>query len=213
MPVTTSPQDYSHLHAALAELTDALDAHLQAVLRRSGEADPAVQATYTTVRNTAERYDDLLFDLTGEVTPWEFPEGPHLDVEYEDRGAAPEAIAVLVRRDYGVADPAGLLEAGREAYAELYPEDPREAVAADVSHPGRALYQLLHAYGVDGLDQRASDAGLAPRGGTVWVQALDPEDAQSIVDDPFGGANEDMLIYRLDEVHYTDDEEESSGPG
>ncbi|MGH8826242.1 MAG: hypothetical protein ACRDVZ_01330, partial [Jiangellaceae bacterium] len=64
----------------------------------------------------------------------------------------------------------------------------------------RALYQLLHAYGVDGLDQRAESAGLAPRGGTVWVQALDEADAETLVDDPFGVADEDMLVYRLDEV-------------
>lgn len=200
MPVTNSPQDYSRLHAALEELTDALEAHLGAVLRRVGEADPAVQTAYTQLRNAAERYDDLLFELTEEVTPWEFPEGPAAEVEYEDRGAAPDAVTVMVRRDYGVGDPAGLLMAGREAYAELFPDDPSEAATADVSHPGRALYQMLHAYGVDGLDSRAEAAGLAPRGGTVWVQELGPDDADTIGEDPFGIADEEMLIYRLDEV-------------
>ena len=197
--VTTSPQDYSRLHAALEELTDALDAHLEAVLRRVGEADPAVQAAYTRLRDAAERYDDLLFELTDEVTPWEFPEAPE-NPEYEDRSAAPDAVTVMVRRDYGIADPAGLLVAGRKAYSELYPDEPEEAANADVSHPGRALFQMLHAYGVDGLDSRADDAGLAARGGTVWVQAIDSDDAETIVTDPFGIADEDMLIYRLDEV-------------
>jgi hypothetical protein len=199
MPVTTSPQDYSRLHAALEALTEALDAHLEAVLRRVGEADPAVQAAYTRLRDAAETYDDLLFELTDEVTPWEFPESPE-SPEYEDRSAAPDAITVMVRRDYGIADPAGLLVAGREAYAEMYPDEPEEAANADVSHPGRALYQMLHTYGVDGLDSRAEQAGLAARGGTVWVQAIDSEDAETIVDDPFGIADEEMLIYRLDEV-------------
>lgn len=198
--VTTSPQDYSRLHAALDELTDALEAHLAAVLRRAGEADPAVQAAYTVLRDAAARYDDLLFELTDEVTPWEFPEGPHLQVEYEDPTSAPDFVGLLVRRDYALADPAGLLLAGREAYAELYPDDPDEAAKADVSHPGRALYQLLHAYGVDGLDRRAEEAGLAPRGGTVWVQAMDAGDADTLVADPFGVADDEMLIYRLDEV-------------
>lgn len=206
MPVTTSPQDYSHLHAALENLTEALETHLESVLRRVGEADPAVQAAYTRLRNAAERYDDLLFELTDEVTPWEFPEGPPLDVEYEDQAAAPDAVTVMVRRDYGIADPAGLLVAGRQAYAELYPDDPDEAANADVSHPGRALYQMLHAYGVDGLDSRADQAGLAARGGTVWVQAIDRDDAESIVEDPFGIADEEMLIYRLDEVIHADPE-------
>ena len=39
-----------------------------------------------------------------------------------------------------------------------------------------------------------------PRGGTVWVQSLAADDAETLVDDPFGVADEDMLIYRLDEV-------------
>lgn len=200
MPVTNSVQHHSRLQAALEDLTEALDAHLHAVRRRVGEADPAVQAAYTQLRNAAERYDDLLFELTEEVTPWEFPQSPPPDVEYEDQGAAPDAVTVMVRRDYGIGDPAGLLMAGREAYADLYPEDPAEAANADVSHPGRALYQMLQAYGVDGLDSRAEAAGLAPRGGTVWVQELGPGDAETIVDDPFGVAEEEMLIYRLDEV-------------
>jgi hypothetical protein len=204
MPVTNSAQDYSRLHAALEALTDALEAHLDAALRRVGEADPAVQAAYTRLRNAAELYDDLLFDLTEEVTPWEFPEGPPPDVEYEDQAAAPDAVTVMVRRDYGIGDPAGLLLAGREAYADLYPDDPGEAATSDVSHPGRALYQMLQAYGVDGLDSRARTAGLAPRGGTVWVQELAPDDADSIADDPFGVADEERLIYRLDEVIHPD---------
>jgi hypothetical protein len=34
----------------------------------------------------------------------------------------------------------------------------------------------------------------------VWVQGLLRDDAETLVDDPFGVADEDMLIYRLDEV-------------
>jgi hypothetical protein len=140
--VTTSPQDYSHLHAALEELTDALEAHLEAVLRRSGENDQAVQTAYTVLRNAAERYDDLLFERTDEVTPWEFPDSAASDVEFEDRTAAPDGIAVLVRRAYGMAAIAQLLNAGREAYADLYPDDPLESATADVTHPGR--HRILH---------------------------------------------------------------------
>ncbi|HEU0042617.1 MAG TPA: hypothetical protein VFQ15_09720 [Jiangellaceae bacterium] len=202
--MTTPPRDddadTSALHAALDTLTDALEAHLDACLVRSGDADPNVQAAYTALRQAAERYDDLLFDLREEVTPWEFPEGPHTDVEYEDEDALPSVVGVLVRRDYDLAETDALLGAGREAYAELYPSEPVESAVADVTHAGRALYQMLHAYGVDGLDQRAESAGLVPRGGTVWVQALDEADAETLVDDPFGVADEDMLVYRLDEV-------------
>jgi hypothetical protein len=55
---------------ALDDLTDALEAHLVACTRSTGEADPAVQAAYTALREAASRYDDLLFTLLDEVTPW-----------------------------------------------------------------------------------------------------------------------------------------------
>jgi hypothetical protein len=203
--VTISPQEQARLGAALDDLTDALQAHLSACTRSTGEADPAVQAAYTALRDAAERYDDLLFTLLDEVTPWEFPEGPHLDAEYKDVEAVPGVLGVLVRRDYSLVDDDALLGAGRDAYAELHPDEPEEAAVSDVSQPGRALFQLLHAYGVDGLDERAEDAGLRARGGTVWVQTLDDEDAATLVDDPFGVADEEMLVYRLDEVVAPDD--------
>lgn len=197
--MSTSPPDRARLQEALDNLSDALEAHLEAAMTRRDD-DVAMQIAYTRLRDTAEAYDDLLFDLTNEVTPWEFPQGPHIDVEYEDKGAEPTHVGVLVRRDYEVADGDALLSAGREAYADLYPDHPEETAVNDVAHPGRALFQMLHAYGVDGLDLRAETAGMVPRGGTVWVQALGDEDVQTLVDDPFGVADEEMLVYRLDEV-------------
>lgn len=198
--MTNEPDDRARLQAALDDLTDALENHLEACLARSGEADVAVQSAYTALRHAADRYDNLLFDLRDEVTPWEFPEGPHVDIEYEDPDAEPTAVGVFVRRDYDIAAADELLQAGQEAYGELYPAQPAEAAQVDVTHPGRALYQLLHAYGVDGLDQRAEASGLLPRGGTVWVQELTEEDTETLVNEPFGVVDDEMLIYRLDEV-------------
>ncbi|MFW5899360.1 MAG: hypothetical protein ACOCUN_02700 [Jiangellaceae bacterium] len=197
--MTTSPQEHARLRAALHELTGALEVHLEAVLRRASAGDRAVQDAYARLRESANRYDDLLFELTGEVTPWEFPEEPDRDVEYESPQPPPGVVAMLVRRDYSLADPTRLLAAGRQAYGDLYPADPPEAAHADVSHPGRALYQMLHAYGVDGLEQRAADAGLAPQGGTVWVQESAGERASGESGNPFGLVDEQRLIYRVDE--------------
>ncbi len=194
------------MQAALDNLTDALENHMEACLARSGEADVAVQAAYTALRHAAAQYDDLLFELRDEVTPWEFPEGPHVDIEYEDSDAEPAAVGVFVRRDYDISEAGELLRAGREAYGEIYPADPEEAAVADVTHAGRALYQLLHAYGVDGLDLRAEGSGLQPRGGTVWVQELAEGDTETLVNEPFGVIDDDMLIYRLDEVVEVDEE-------
>jgi hypothetical protein len=203
--VTTSPQDQAQLTAALDDLTDALEAHLVACTRSTGEVDPAVQAAYTALRTAASRYDDLLFTLLDEVTPWEFAEGPRQDIGDEDAEPTPGIVTVLVRRDYAMDDDNALLAAGRGAFAEQYPDEPEEAASAVVNHPGNALSELLHAYGVDGLDERAELAGLRPRGGTTWVQVLDDEDAATLVDDPFAVADEEMLIYRLDEVFTPDD--------
>lgn len=204
--VNTPADTVQRLQAALDRLTDALEAHLEASLRRTSETDPAVQNAYTVLRHASADYDELLFESTGEVTPWEYPAGGELDVEFEDTAATPGIVGVMVRRDYEIADVDVLIGAGREAYTELYPEDAPETAVSDVTHPGRALYQLLHAYGVDGLDHRAEDSGLVARGGTVWVQALDEDDAATLADDPFSVADEEMLVYRLDEVVDLDDE-------
>ena len=208
-PVTTSPRDQARLNDALDELTDALEAHLAACIESTGEADAAVQDAYTALRDAASQYDDLLFTVLDEVTPWEFAEGPHVeaeaeaevDTEVEERDDRLTTIALLLRRDYSVADDDAMLAAARQAYAELNPDDTAAMADPDVNHAGRALYQLLLAYGVDGLDQRAELAGLVRHGGTLWLQEIDDADVSTLAEDPFGVADEQALVYRLDEVH------------
>jgi DNA-directed RNA polymerase specialized sigma24 family protein len=199
-PVTTSPRDQARLNDALDHLTDALQAHLAACLESTGEADAVVQEAYTALRDAASSYDDLLFTLLDEVTPWEFAEAPPMAAEDEPRDGRLETIALLLRRDYTVADEGALLTAARQAYVELNPDDAESAVVEAVDHAGRALYQLLLAYGVDGLDQRAELAGLVRHGGTLWMQVIDEDDVATLADDPFGVADERVLVYRLDEV-------------
>lgn len=182
--------------AALTRLVAALEGHLSACTTRTGENDPAVQKAYDRLRAAAERYDDALFDAFDEVTPWEFVDEGGEGVEDLDR---PRRVAVLVRRDYQVAAPERLVEAGRDAYAEASPDAPAGLAELDVPDIGRALHQLLYAYGVDGLDHRAEAAGLDARGGTVWVQVL-PVDDDTLLEEPFRVADEELLVYRLDEV-------------
>lgn len=62
--MTTDPR------AALDRLTAALEAHLQAVARRSGEADPAVVSAYQTLADAFETYDEALYTAYDEVTPF-----------------------------------------------------------------------------------------------------------------------------------------------
>jgi len=63
--MTTSPRD------ALDRLVAALEAHYDAVTRRTGEADPAVIAAYQTLADAFETYDNALYDTFDEVTPFE----------------------------------------------------------------------------------------------------------------------------------------------
>jgi hypothetical protein len=56
--------------AALDRLVAALEAHLQAASRRSGEADPAVVSAYQTLADAFETYDEALYAAYDEVTPF-----------------------------------------------------------------------------------------------------------------------------------------------
>jgi hypothetical protein len=56
--------------AALDRLVAALEAHLQAASRRTGEADPAVVAAYQTLADAFETYDEALYAAFDEVTPF-----------------------------------------------------------------------------------------------------------------------------------------------
>ena len=73
--------------AALDRLVAALEAHLQAAGRRTGEADPAVVAAYQTLADAFETYDEALYAAYDEVTPfvlYEDAEDADSDDEDED---------------------------------------------------------------------------------------------------------------------------------
>ena len=55
--------------AALANLTAALERHLEASISRRGENDPTVVAAYQDVADAFDFYDDALLEAYGEVTP------------------------------------------------------------------------------------------------------------------------------------------------
>ncbi len=188
----------SDVRTAAEALKAAIDAHLAAVERRTGEGDERVQVLYDELRLASEAYDDLMFDLYDEVTPWEYPE------ETEAVSVAEGDVrrfALLVRRDYTLDDAEALLAAGREAYTEVWPQEPEGTINGDVPSPARAIYQLINAYGPDGLAERAEQAGLRPHGGSIWVQVVAEDDDTLEADDPFAISDEDALVYRLDETY------------
>src|ERR687884_545747 len=83
MPMTSDPR------AALDRLVAALEAHLQAASRRTGEADPAVVSAYQTLADAFETYDEALYAAYDEVTPFVLYEdadddGDDLDDDLDD---------------------------------------------------------------------------------------------------------------------------------
>ena len=195
--VSPSPDSSARPREALAALTAALERHLSACETRSGESDPRVQEAYEALRDAADTYDDALYDATGEVTPMETP-SPSAPVGDSGETAVPARIGLLLRRDYAVRDVDELLAAAQAAQTQTWPEEAGPVLDTDVS-PGRAVYQLLDAHGIDGLDDMSEDVGLDPVGGTVWVVAQD-EDDDSLFEEPFEDVDTERVLYRLDEV-------------
>lgn len=64
----------AEVRAAAEAVKAALDRHLDAVERRSGQDDPAVYAAFDELAAAAEVYDELLYDTYDEVTPSRSPE-------------------------------------------------------------------------------------------------------------------------------------------
>jgi len=70
--------------AALDRLVAALEAHLQAASRRTGEADPAVVSAYQTLADAFETYDEALYSAYDEVTPFVLYEDAEDDDEDDE---------------------------------------------------------------------------------------------------------------------------------
>lgn len=64
----------AEVRAAAEAVKAALDRHLDAVERRSGQDDPAVYAAFDELAAAAEVYDELLYETYDEVTPSRSPE-------------------------------------------------------------------------------------------------------------------------------------------
>ncbi len=69
--------------AALTVLVAAFERHLEAAAHRRGENDPNVLASYRTLADAFEDYDDALLDAFDEVTPLEVFHGDEED-EFAD---------------------------------------------------------------------------------------------------------------------------------
>ena len=213
IPPASAPPTPDGVRAAAAAVKAAIDRHLDAVVARSGQAgsggDAAVQEAFDALQAAAETYDDLLFEVYEEVTPFESGAGDAAPEGMGDMDEAPPVVSVFLRRDYAVSDPDTLLEAGRAAHRALGAEGGRGdggnglVPGDEPAHHGAALFELLAVTGIDGFDENAEDAGLEPLCGTVWLLA--GSEAARPDRNPFDDADPERLIFRVNEVIDGDD--------
>jgi len=192
------PEETDQVRMAARRLTSAVDAHLRAVEKRSGEQDPFVQQAYRALREASAAYDDVLFDVHGEVTPFALAEpAPHETFEVAPHaGHQPQRLSLLSRTDVAVEDSARLIERVQaEAGAiDAGAIDAGEAVVDEVS----AVGMLVEMAGVDALVGVGSEYGLQALGSTAWLLAAQPQPGDAWMDDAFAHADPNKVIFRLD---------------
>ncbi|HWG28197.1 hypothetical protein [Actinospica sp.] len=193
VPTTATPAE---VRQAAEALKSAIDAHLRAVESRVDELDPAVLEAFDALAAAAEEYDELLYAVHDEVTPFE------VMTDSEPEYAGPdevEALSVFIRRDYLVADPDALTAAARTA---------AEGVDPETATTRTALLDIFDSYDADEIAYRADELGLQPADSTMWVVAADPEGVVGWHDDPFSEVDAELVLYRDDVIDEDSDDED-----
>ncbi|MFJ8887374.1 hypothetical protein ACIRJR_28750 [Streptomyces sp. NPDC102402] len=198
----------AEVRAAADAVKTALDRHLQAVERRTGDDDPAVYDAFNALAAAAEVYDELLYDRYDEVTPFEIPSAEDSLPPYAGPDE-PHAVSVLIRRDYAVAEPARLI-AQAQRLAELDP-DGQDAGVPAVADAGvhAALGVVFGEYEADEIASRHKEFGLEEGDSTLWVSAVDelPEPGEWL-GAPFEEADPALVVCRFDASAVFDEEDE-----
>ncbi|MFJ7150004.1 hypothetical protein ACIQVT_17640 [Streptomyces sp. NPDC100445] len=190
----------AEVRAAAEAVKTALDRHLAAVERRSGEDDPAVSEAFNQLAAAAEVYDELLYDRYDEVTPFEIPGAEDSLPPYAGPDE-PNAISVLIRRDYTVAEPQRLLAQAQRIEAAEYDDD-----EAARSVPG-ALGILFGEFEADEIASRHKEFGLEEGDSTLWVTAAEePAEAGEWLEAPFEHFDPQQVVCRFDVSAVFDDE-------
>ncbi|MEU9478379.1 hypothetical protein [Streptomyces sp. NPDC048191] len=198
----------AEVRAAAEAVKTALDRHLAAVERRSGEDDPAVLEAFNQLAAAAEAYDELLYDRHDEVTPFEIPSAEETLPPYAGP-EEPSAISVLIRRDYAVVEPQRLLAQAQRIEAAEYEAAGGLAEDAAGTVPG-ALGILFGEFEPDEIASRHKEFGLEEGDSTLWVTASDeaPE-AGEWLEAPFEHIDAQGVVCRFDVSAVFDDEDES----
>ncbi|RSS52641.1 hypothetical protein [Streptomyces sp. WAC01280] len=198
----------AEVRAAAEAVKAALDRHLAAVERRTGDDDTAVYEAFNALAAAAEEYDELLYDRYDEVTPFEIPGADGALPPYAGPDE-PHALSLLIRRDYAVAEPQRLLAQARRV-AELDGEADTTGAAgkAGVS-PLAALGVLFGEYEPDEIASRHKEFGLEEGDSTLWVTAAEelPEPGEWL-NAPFEHVDPERIVCRFDVSSVFDEHED-----
>ncbi|MFG2272902.1 hypothetical protein ACGFNY_24455 [Streptomyces chartreusis] len=193
----------AEVRAAAEAVKTALDRHLAAVERRSGEDDPAVYEAFNQLATAAEAYDELLYDRYDEVTPFEIPGTEDALPPYAGP-EEPNALSVLIRRDYAVAEPQRLLAQAQRVEAADYDEG-ADGEASGTVHG--ALGILFGEFEPDEIASRHKEFGLEEGDSTLWVTAADDQtDPGEWLEAPFEGVDPQRVVCRFDVSTVFDDD-------
>ncbi|MFD4263462.1 hypothetical protein ACFWR9_39120 [Streptomyces sp. NPDC058534] len=192
----------AEVRAAAEAVKTALDRHLAAVERRSGEDDPAVYDAFNQLAAAAEAYDELLYDRYDEVTPFEIP-GTEDSMPPYTGPEEPSALSVLIRRDYSVAEPQRLMAQARRV--EAADEEGAGAETSGTVHG--ALGLLFGEFEPDEIASRHKEFGLEEGDSTLWVTAADETaDPGEWLEAPFDQVDPQLVVCRFDVSAVFDDE-------
>jgi hypothetical protein len=191
----------AEVRAAAEAVKTALDRHLAAVERRTGEDDPAVYEAFNELAAAAEEYDELLYDRYDEVTPFEIPGTEDMAPYTGPEG--PSALSVLIRRDYAVVEPQRLLAQAQRVEAV---EEPSDSNGASGTVHG-ALGVLFGEFEPDEIASRHKEFGLEEGDSTLWVTAADDTaDPGEWLEAPFDQVDPQRVVCRFDVSAVFDDE-------
>ncbi|MFF5567420.1 hypothetical protein ACFY7Z_24125 [Streptomyces sp. NPDC012623] len=185
----------AEVRAAAEAVKAALDRHLAAVENRTGEDDPAVSDAFNALAVAAEVYDERLYNRYDEVTPFEIPD-PDDSLPPYNGPEEPNALSVLIRRDYAVVEPQRLL-AQAQRIADVERDSDTGAVVGGSVHA--ALGVLFGEYEPDEIASRHKEFGLEEGDSTLWVAAAEelPEPGEWL-SAPFDQADPQQVVCRFD---------------
>ncbi|MEU6253106.1 hypothetical protein [Streptomyces sp. NPDC047043] len=199
----------AEVRAAAEAVKTALDRHLAAVERRSGEDDPAVYEAFNQLAAAAEAYDELLYDRYDEVTPFEIP-GAEDGLPPYTGPEEPNALSVLIRRDYAVVEPQRLLAQAERV--EAADDEGTGAQASGTIHG--ALGLLFGEFEPDEIASRHKEFGLEEGDSTLWVTATEePSEPGEWLEAPFEQIDPQGVVCRFDVSAVFDDEIDDDGIG